>query len=65
MNETKALTDAQKAHLLKLMAQRDAAQAQLQGFIAYLTAEHGVEPADGWQLDAKDGFMRPVAPQGE
>ncbi len=56
--ETKPLTDAQKAHLLKLMTQRDAAQANLDAFINYLTAEHGVNPQDGWTLSAKDGFTR-------
>ena len=54
-----------KAHLLKLMTQRDAAQAQLQGFIAYLTAEHGVEPADGWELDVKGWLYAACRTPGE
>lgn len=65
MNETKALTDAQKAHLLKLMTQRDAAQAQLDSFATYLAAEHGIDMDAGWSLSVKDGFTRPVAPRGE
>jgi hypothetical protein len=60
MAETKKLTDAQKAHLLKLLQVRDAAQANLDAFIAYLTAEHGIDAKNGWTLDVKDGFTRPA-----
>lgn len=58
MNETKPLTDAQKAHLLKLMTQRDAAQAQLDSFADYLAAEYGIDMDAGWALSVKNGFTR-------
>lgn len=58
MEETKTLTPVQQAHLLKLLQVRDAAQANLDAFIDYLTAEHGISTKDGWTLNAKDGFVR-------
>jgi plasmid stabilization system protein ParE len=60
MEETKKLTDAQKAHLLKLMTRRDAAQADLDSFISYLTAEHDIDAKDGWTLNINSGFARPA-----
>lgn len=65
MEETKALTSAQQAHLLKLLQVRDAAQANLDAFIDYLTAEHNIDAKEGWTLNAKNGFVREVKNDGD
>lgn len=59
--ETKPLSEAQTNHLAELIAIRNQAQAELQRFMAYLYAEHEIDPADGWDtIDPQRGFVRAV-----
>lgn len=53
---TKALTEAQKTHLMALLRQRQTAEAMLEQFVDYLRAEHNA-PAAEWQIST-DGFVR-------
>lgn len=47
MDDTKLFSEAQANHYQSLMAQRDAINAEIQRFAAYLAAEHKIS-GDGW-----------------
>ncbi|MFN8493855.1 MAG: hypothetical protein U0350_40025 [Caldilineaceae bacterium] len=56
MEETKTLTNAQRAHLKLLLDQQIAAERQVNLFTAYLAMEYGIDPA-AWMLDPSQGFV--------
>ncbi len=46
----RVLTPVQGEHLRKLYLAFEQAQTQLNDFVTYLMAEHGLTNAEGWQL---------------
>ncbi len=55
---TKKLTPAQIRRMEKLIMQRSMAQAELDGFVAYLREEHDA-PENAWTLyNIQDGFVQ-------
>lgn len=61
--ENKPLTKAQTAHLLRLYAVKQQAEARIDEFVAYLANEHNAPASDGWtKVDPVLGFVREVKP---
>lgn len=61
IEETKALTRAQRQHLLALNAEKQRIEAEIERFVGYLVAEYDAPAADGWtSIDPDKGFVRRV-----
>jgi hypothetical protein len=57
--EQRRLSAAQQRRLKRLVDGMNAAQRELNEFVAYLQEEHDASPADGWVIRAiEDGFVR-------
>jgi hypothetical protein len=51
--QPRKLSNAQRKRVQALMADRDAAQRQLQEFVVYLVEEHGLPDDPQWTLDTQ------------
>jgi len=61
-DDERALSPAQQAHLQRLYTTFEQAQRQLNDFVTYLMAEHGLENPDQWQLSADLTCFKRVEP---
>jgi len=61
ITENKPLTAAQTAHLMRLYAAKQQAEARIEDFVVYLATEHDAPASAGWtKLDPILGFAREV-----